>query len=293
MSTKSTIEIKEKTIGLGARSNLLPPDTVLEQVTFRIQQLSNLLIEKKAELKNAPEGSLRIAQSGKRVQYYHKIDDENPQGKYLHRDQDNLAFELAQKDYNERLIKEIEHEVDALNKLVKNYQPKKLQKIYDDMHKNRKHLINPSIVSDENFAVAWENFDYEGLEAPEEANYITQKGEVVRSKSQVLIANCLNQMEVPYRFEFPMLLKSEKGFSKSTLIYPDFYCLNVRTRKEYIWEHFEKMEDSESASCAIGTIAQYQANGFIPGKEVITTMETASCQIDEKQILNIIEKFLK
>ena len=48
MSRKSTIIIKEKKIGLSERSNLLAPDTILDQVKQRISELQNLLIQKKS-----------------------------------------------------------------------------------------------------------------------------------------------------------------------------------------------------------------------------------------------------
>lgn len=294
MSRKSTIIIKEKKIGLTERANLLAPDTVLEQVKKRINDLQTLLMEKKVALKSAPEGALRIAQSGNRIQYYHKTSDENPQGKYLPRSQDNLAAALAQKDYDQRIVKEIEDEITALEKLIKNYNPANLVKIFEDMHINRQHLINPSDVSDDNFEKAWSSYSYKGLPIEDGApSFETQKGEKVRTEAHKLIADTLNQMEIPYRYEYPIMINSSKGFSHATLVHPTFYCLNVRTRKEFIWEHFNHMEDSFQARDKIGRISQYQNHGYFQGEKLIITFETDETPLDEKQVSLLAERYLK
>lgn len=294
MSRKSSIIIKEKKIGLTSKANLLNADFILDQVKIRVLELQTLLIEKKNALKNAPEGSLRIAQSGNRIQYYHKTTEENPQGKYLTRSQDNLAAALAQKDYDQKIVKELEDEIATLEKFFKNYDPERLVQLFEDMHINRQHLINPSAVSDENFEKAWASYTYEGLPfSDEEEVFITQKGEKVRTKEQLSIANTLNQMEIPYRFEYPLMLKGSGGFSTASLVYPTFYCLNIHSRKEFIWEHFEKSDDAEKLDSHLGVITQYQNSGFIQGDNLITTFSTTNTPLDEKQIALLAEKFFK
>ena len=294
MSRKSTIIIKEKKIGLSERSNLLAPDTILDQVKQRISELQNLLIQKKTALKAAPEGTLRIAQSGNRIQYYHKTSENYPQGKYLPRNQDALAAALAQKDYDQRLVKEIEDEISALEKLTKNYNPSKIVEIFEGMHINRQHLINPSNVSDDAFEKAWSTYTYEGLPIDDNTPvFYTQKGEKVRSQAHQLIANTLNQLEIPYRYEYPLMINGSKGFSKGFLVHPTFYCLNVRTRKEFIWEHFNHMEDSFQAREKIGRISQYQSNGYFQGEKLIITFETDETPLDEKQVTLLAKRYLK
>ncbi|MBQ9321830.1 MAG: hypothetical protein IJ239_05705, partial [Eubacterium sp.] len=54
-------------------------------------------------------------------------------------------------------------------------------------------------------------------EGPE---FYTSKGERVRSKSEVIIADTLARMGVPYRYEFPI------RFSGTGTFHPDFTVLN-------------------------------------------------------------------
>ena len=76
------------------------------------------------------------------------------------------------------------------------------------------------------------------------------RGERVRSKSEILIANSLNEMNIQYRYEYPIRISN-------TTFYPDFYILNLRRRKEYIWEHFGRMDDIEYARNAIRKIRYF------------------------------------
>ena len=58
-----------------------------------------------------------------------------------------------------------------------------------------------------------------------------------------MIAETLYKNKIPYRYEWPLSLKNE---NKSTVIFhPDFYCFNVNTRKEYVWEHFGKLDEEK------------------------------------------------
>ena len=61
---------------------------------------------------------------------------------------------------------------------------------------------------------------------------MTAKGEKVRSEAEMNIADALDRNNVPYHYEFPFNLKT---LGK---IYTNFICLNRRTGKEFIWEHF-------------------------------------------------------
>ncbi|MEE3440399.1 MAG: hypothetical protein VZR07_10670, partial [Ruminococcus sp.] len=50
----------------------------------------------------------------------------------------------------------------------------------------------------------------------------TQRGEIVRSKSEVIIADALYYANIPYHYEKPIKVGDR-------VIYPDFTVLNVKT----------------------------------------------------------------
>ena len=117
--------------------------------------------------------------------------------------------------------------------------------------------------------------------------FYTAKGERVRSKSEVIIADLLNREGVPYRYEFPVYLKD------IGMIYPDFTVLNVKTWKEYIWEHFGMMDDMEYAERTVQKIAAYEKNDYFQGENLILTYETGRSPINQKSVMRIVEHYLK
>ena len=120
--------------------------------------------------------------------------------------------------------------------------------------------------------------------APE---FYTTNGERVRSKSEIIIADLLTKEGIPYRYECPIYLI---GIGR---IYPDFTVLNIRNRKEFLWEHFGMMDDPVYAENAIHKIRLYEQNGFFPGENLILTYESKKTPINQKILMNLIDKYLK
>lgn len=83
----------------------------------------------------------------------------------------------------------------------------------------------------ENRNLTDKRFEYRGKGFDESTSeFYTAKGEKVRSKSEVIIADVLSREGIPYRYEYPLYLK---GIGK---VHPDFTVLNVKQRKEIYWE---------------------------------------------------------
>ena len=121
---------------------------------------------------------------------------------------------------------------------------------------------------------------------PDCAEYYTDNGERVRSKSEIIIANKLYRYNIPYRYEYPLQLQSD------IITHPDFTCLNVKTRQEYIWEHFGIMDNAEYACNAIKKISDYANSGYILGRNFIATFETANTPINANCIDSLIKSHL-
>ena len=161
-----------------------------------------------------------------------------------------------------------------------------LQQVYENLHNGRKKLFFPVTLSDKDFAKNWLSVEYKHKSFEQATTALfTSKGERVRSKSEVIIADTLTRLGIPYRYEFPIRLKIYT-------VYPDFYCLNLRTRQEFIWEHFGMMDDLEYAQNAVSKIQNYQKNGYFPGKNLITTFETKASPISTKQIEQLAREYL-
>lgn len=224
------------------QKELLSPDNLTEQLKARRLQLQNVLELKLKSQKTAPQGHLRIVHpaDGRPPQFYHLTDPKDFNGSYIPRAQNQLIKKLAQKDYDLKLIKLLQAQLRALDKLldvtttksfaetagVTTITESKIAQLYSKLNHTRQSLITPVTLTDAQYIEEWQNISWQGRPFSEEtSDYTTARGESVRSKSEVIIADTLNRLNVPYRYEYPLKLKSGQTF------YPDFLCLNVRTRQ--------------------------------------------------------------
>ena len=196
----------------------------------RMKELKQIVIKMENAIKNSPDTTVHIANSRKNPQFYF---NNNGKRTYANQKDQMLVTQLCQKDYNQRILAKAKQELKELERLYKNYDNKTYESVYEKLHPVRQQLINPIWLPDEEFVKQWEAVAYtpKGF-SPESPEFYTDKGERVRSKSEILIANALKKHHVPYRFEYPYQFEPY-----GPIFHPDFTVLNVRTRKEYIWEH--------------------------------------------------------
>ena len=142
-------------------------------------------------------------------------------------------------------------------------------------------------LSDDEYVSYWNGIPYE----PKYINndiptHITAKGEHVRSKSEEIIANTLNRLNIPYKYECPLL------FDNGDIRYPDFTILDVKRRKEYYYEHFGMMDDPQYFVSFVNKIKLYETNGILPGKNLIMTFETLYFPINTQYIEHTIMSYI-
>lgn len=280
----------------------LSPNLTLEMLEKRLLELKVHLERAKKSVKTTPQGHLRISQKGNSIEYYHITSPEDSRGKYIPLSKENFARQLAQKDYEEKALKLIEEEIKATQHYLKQVGNKKnctsltkLAELYSKMTPARQALITPFTLTDAQYAEVWQSVTWTGHPFSEESPvYTTTRGERVRSKSEVLIADTLTRHGIPYRYEYPLNLHSaDKAGSKTSLtFFPDFLCLNKRTRAEFYWEHFGLMDSPEYANNATKKLRIYSENKIFQGKKLILTMETQTEPLTSHQLEQIIKEYL-
>ena len=278
----------------------LSPNQLAFQIEKRLVELQNLLFTKKKSYEKAPKGRIRISQNGGHPEYYLVTERGSLRGKYLPHSQKTLARQLAQKDYDARLIKLLQKEISTLQNYMKQTSNgRAIPELYDSLCPARRSLITPAILTNEQYAARWQDVSWTGRPFASDAPYIcTARGERVRSKSEVIIADTLFRHNIPYRYEFPITLKRinpddiRRDFGSSITLYPDFLCLNTRTRTEFYWEHFGLMDSTEYSNNAAGKLRLYTENGILAGRNLIITMETQTEPPSIKALEKLIEEFL-
>lgn len=248
-------------------------------------QLSKIIERIKEEIDQAPEGGLRIIDNNGHKQFYRRTEG-GKKNEYIRKKNVALAKELAQKDYNRRLLTLLEADQHKMEETWNGISHDTFGRVYDELPEIRKSLVTPYFLSDQEYIKRWQNQEYEGKEIGDDVPVIyTEKGERVRSKSEKLIADKLYIMGIPYRYEYPVQLAGVGTF------YPDFTLLDVRTRKEVILEHFGMMDMEEYSIRAVQKINTYINHGYVPGEQLLFTFETRSCPLDTRVLQHLLERF--
>ena len=262
-------------------------ENITKLLKERKQYLLHLRREKEKALVRAPEGCLRICKHGGKMQHYHRKDFKDTSGTYIKQKDIRLAERLAQKDYDKKVIQSAEKEINAISKYLAAVPGKSVEEIYKSLHKERQHLIQPILQTEDEYIADWEQVDYSGKDFDIYSSKLyTAKGERVRSKSEVIIADTLNREKIPYRYEYPIYVE---GWGT---VHPDFTVLNIGERKEMYWEHLGMMDDLTYVEKALDKINVYAQNGILPGKNLILTFETSKAPLNQKIVQIMIEQYL-
>ena len=277
---------------------LLSPEQFIAPIHTRLSELEQACKTKQTAVKGNPTGLVRIVKNHGRLQFYKRKSKSDLQGTYMPRSQNQLACKLIQADYDKKALTAIKDEISLLKSFLKKYQINNTSHHFTTLPDTRQQIVTPLTLSDSQYAEDWLSKKYPKKEIPPDIpKLFTDNKEQVRSKTEVLIANALKAAGVPYRYEFPIKLNLNAGDASQAAdirtFHPDFYCLNLRTRKEYIWEHFGMMDDSEYSARAAEKIILYQQNGYYPGKNLIITMETSKTKPSSIELNQIIQEYLK
>jgi len=282
---------------------LLKPPQCAGELEQRLADLNRLLKGVQESQKNLPPGHLKVCQKKNYAEYYHITEIGSSSGRYIPVKERPLAARLAQKQYDNRLIKQLRREITLLGAYLRGSSSlSAIQELYENLCPARQSLIQPVTFTNKQVAEQWQKTGSNGKSFLEDTQKMfTANDDCVRSKSEVLIADALLRYEVPYRYEVPLKLKLRRGKAavgadadnSSTLtFYPDFMCLNLRTRQEFYWEHFGMMDEVDYADKAIEKLNHYAENNIIPGRNLIITMETKAEPLNTRTVDKMIKEFL-
>lgn len=264
----------------------IAPEDIRRMLTERLHKLEKDRKNRENALKRAPQGKLRISNTRSGPQYYYRRLENEKTGIYLPKKEITLVRRLGQKDYDQRTLKSIENEIKAIRKFLNQYPCPAAEEVYLHMPESRRGLVNPLEMTDEMFVEEWLSQEHDRKDPPDPENgFPTKHGEIVRSKSEWIIASLLEDYNVPFRYEAPIYLE-DMG-----IIHPDFTVLNIRLRKVRYWEHEGMMDNPDYAEYAIRRERAYIRNGFYPGDDLILTSETRTQPLNPDLVKKMIEKY--
>lgn len=268
-----------------------------ELLQQRLTEIDSMINEANNFLVSAPNGTLNLSRCKNTVQYYWNQGDHRT---YIPKGDSDFLRKLAQKEYLLKLLPELHKERLSIINFIERPTAKSLVDTYNDLKNEKKFYVLPYITSSEEYAKQWELTQNQAKETIYKTNrrfalesedltengILTEKGDYVRSKSEKIIADKLFLLNIPYTYEAPLLLKG-RGY-----IRPDFTVLNKRTRRQYIWEHFGMIDNIDYAGKTSKKLELYMKNGYIQGKNFLSTFESSVAPLKTNTLETIIQEFL-
>lgn len=279
---------------------ILPKDRLLTLVQERIKEVeaAEAYLSRLLEA-NAPKGGLGISSHQGGYQYYHVTGKSSAKGQYISHEKIHVAKALAKRDFARKALPLVQQNLESLLRVSRKYAPDALEKLWASLHPARRALMDPPVLSDVEYLERWNGVEYTGRSFEADATVLmTARGERVRSKSEVIIADTLYRLGVPYRYEFPYHFRRRGDAAmapetcRSVLIFPDFTCLNVRTRREIVWEHFGLVDNKEYSQNVVDKLELYHENGFFEGENLLFTFETSVKPLSSMEVVRLAEHFL-
>lgn len=93
-------------------------ETLKEMLLKEQERMERILEKAKSRLQDAPQGTLRLSSSRKTVQYYRCFAGKEKNGTYISKNQMELIRSLAQKSYDERIVRLTEKRLAQFRKLT-------------------------------------------------------------------------------------------------------------------------------------------------------------------------------
>lgn len=269
-------------LALATRKPLLTPPTAMDPGRAAVQAF---IEAKERQLSNAPEGKLVIAAPRRGSSAPECYLNYNGNRTYLPAGQEPLAKALAQKAYDQKQLKEAKR----LQAQLSRFAGKDLtfHESFGALRPERQSLVEPDYLPEETVRQLWKEIRFESLSfSANYPEYFTAGNTRVRSTSERNIGNRLEEREILYFYELPLRL------ADGGIVYPDFTCLNLRTRKLYLWEHFGRLDDRKYSDASQRKLERYRASGYYLGVDLIASYEAGGNLLTHQELDRLIDTFL-
>lgn len=234
-----------------------------------------------SQIKSLPEGKIICTPNGRGYKWYRS---DGHKSVYIPKSERNLAEQLAVKKYLQQIEADCIQEKIAIDFYLRHHKPSKAEDLL--INKPSYQELLSSFFNPQSQEIKdWMDAPFEqNPKYPENKIHKTSSGNMVRSKSEVLIDMVLYTHKIPFRYECELQVGDYK-------IYPDFTIMHPKTGKIYYWEHFGKMDDPKYNRNIGDRIQIYINNGIIPSVDLITTYETITHPLSIDDVEKVVEEY--
>ena len=261
--------------------------TFKDRIQDRKKRLTEMRMMTEEKLSSYPEGRISIKHRNSDTYYYLSASELVQPEKLLNKDDHELVEKLLQRSYLEKILKAIKDELKTIELISRKYPECVAEEIYYHLSEERKQWVKPIIPTDEQFVTEWQNMPYTPKPFKKGAPYFeTLRGERVRSKSEVIIADRLYTSGIPYKYECPLIVGNE-------VFHPDFTILRVSDRKILYLEHNGKVGNLEYGDDMVDRINKYSLAGILQNDKLYFTFESANRPLDVRTLDKMINEVFR
>ena len=261
--------------------------SISKTIISEIDEMGKIKRKLESSIQKAPQGHIRCSKRGNGFQYFIG-------NKYLNKTNGKLIKDIVNREYQEKLLPKIDKKIKMLERFknIIEYDFDEVEETYKSLSEARRRYVNPIIRIKSEYIREWQEAEYDHWEITDndvKGNFITVKGERVRSKSEKIIADELTRFGIPYRYEYPLQLNDNGRIVTKR---PDFIALNPGTLKSYIIEHLGIMDMDRYYQNSISKIDLYERNGYLLGREILIFHETSDRPLNTQVVDKYIEEYL-
>lgn len=259
-----------------------------------LQIIENKIAARRSEIKNIrrmlaadPNSSVKVRVRKSSLEIYVRRPDASGTlcEEYIGKRNPQAVAKYAGIFYGKKLLPILESELDLLLRFKKEYHPQDKYEVYNTLPDQIREIIDPLVYDFTIAAKSWEVESGQQNDYPFEEGscYLTRKGERVRSRAELIIADILTELELPYKYE------AAYYFENGRHCYPDFTILSPRDCKEYYLEYFGLMSDPDYAQNALEKIRRYSTSA--DAERFIYIFESSVVSLDTKAVKNLISRY--
>lgn len=241
----------------------------------------------KNKLADAPPGELRSYKNTRRgkekyVRYFYNSNGR----KYLKNDDLFKSVQYAQNTFLKCKLVDLESKRNRLKEFIdKEQKYAESAEKYANSNDDIKSLLNGCQLLWDDEIAAWANEPYEKADFfPEHLQYETDKGDMVRSRAEMTIANFLYEAKIPYRYEPKIVIGGE-------VEYPDFLILDPITKELFILEYLGLLKIDAYDVKNRNKLIRYIKNGYIPSLNLILISESENIPFDASYVRDILRHY--
>jgi len=255
---------------------------LLEKELIRLRYLERRM---EKDIENLPDGSLT-----KRDDRIYRVVRENGKQKQLRiyeNDDGNLLInQLKYRKYIKAgrwLLKEQIKLIDQYLIKSKIYDPIELMDSFGEVYQRIEKL--PIFLEGDINPEEWKNKKIPDM-YEKGLLHSSEGGIRTRSKSEAMIATCLERNGIPFNYE--PVVNFTKGSAR-----PDFETLVEDKRKIVYWEHLGLIDDPAYVMKNLHKLEEYAENGIYLGINLVLTYETRDNPLTFEKINEVIRKIKK